>query len=156
MIKSITLVFAVALATFNFTSIKENQDLLLLKAATPVSLQLNQQLSSEEVEIGHAVEFLVRSDVVVNGKVVISAGSIAEGWVKDVKKMCQMRNCGSDWCAKLVITVESVQAVDGQRVFLRSIPHTIKGQCCCGGGPAIANIGTVLRANVLNNVKINA
>ena len=151
---------ATVLASFNFSHSeakpeKASEQLVMLKAGTIVSLQLNDQISSEEVEIGNAVEFTVRSNVTVNGKVLIAAGSIAEGWVKDVQKSCD--GCHKkDQCAKLVLTVENVQAVDGQRVNLRSIPHTVTGKCCCGGGPAIAKLGTVLSAKVLNETKIDA
>lgn len=162
MIKSIifkSLVLFAAFATMNFapyTPSFDNPALVDLRAGTPVSLQLNDNISSEYVEIGNAVEFIVRNDVTVNGKVVIAAGSIAEGWVKDVEKMCEINCEGREYCAKLTITVESVQAVDGQRVFVRSIPHTVRGKCCCGGGPAVARIGTVISARVQNDAKIDA
>ena len=113
------------------------------------------EVSSEEVEIGNTIEFTVRSNVTVNGKVLIAAGAIAEGWVKDVIKTCEGCNA-KDQCAKLVLVVQNVQAVDGQRVNLRSLPYTVKGKCCCGGGPAVAKFGSVLSSRVLNDIKIDA
>lgn len=133
-----------------FTSPADAQ-MITLYAGTPISLTLNQTVNSEEVEVGHVVEFLVRSDVTVNGQVLIKTGTIAEGWVKDVTKTCQGR-CNRR-CSEVVITVESVQAVDGQRIYLRSIPCTIKGDCS-RNAPAIAKLGTVVSARVLNNIKI--
>lgn len=157
-IKSLVALSVIIFSNFTVKNVNPyftgNDQLIELPAGTSVSLQLNENVSSEEVEVGNTVEFTVRSSVIVNGKVLIAAGSIAEGWIKDVEKTCE--TCNEDHCAKLVITVENVQAVDGQRINLRSIPHTVKGKCCCGGGPAVAKIGTVVSAKVLNNVKIDA
>ena len=59
---------------------------VILPAGTLVTLELNQEVSSEEVEVGHSLEFTVRNDVKVNGKVLIRAGSVAEGRVSKVDK----------------------------------------------------------------------
>lgn len=176
MIKSITFIFVVALATFNFTSLNDampaptimtEEGMVVLRASTPVSVQLNQEISSEDAQVGNAIEFMVRSNVTVNGKVVIAAGSIAEGMVQAVNQPCKYNKCDKP-CAEITIVVESAQAVDGQRVNLRSIPHTVKADCCCKGNykkhgkrdccllPAKVKVGTVLTSRVLNDVKINA
>ena len=140
----------------SFTAMaNDNHDILItLRAGTPVSLTLNQTISSDDAQIGNVVEFMVRSNVTVNGQVVIAAGSIAEGMVTDVTKTCD--KCAED-CAKLVISVETAQAVDGQRVYLRSIPLTIKGECCGNcNEPAVGNIGHVVSARVQNDSPIDA
>ena len=124
------------------------QQIISLTAGTQVSLSLNEAVDAESVAVGNALDFTVRSNVTVNGKVVIAAGTIATGWVKNVKKSCNGK------CAEITITVESVQAVDGQTVNLRSIPHIVKAPCC--EGTTTANIGTNLTAHVLNDIKINA
>lgn len=121
--------------------------MLILRAGTTVSLQLNQTFTATDVQVGNSLDFLVRSDVTVNGKVVIAAGSLAEGWVKSVANGCNGK------CAEITIEVNNVQAVDGQRVNLRSIPHVIKAPCC--GANTSASIGTNLSARVLNDLKIN-
>lgn len=121
--------------------------LLTLTAGTQVSVLLNEAIDAESVAIGNSLDFTVRSNVVVNGKVVIAAGATATGWVKNVKRACGGK------CAEITITVESAQAVDGQTVNLRSIPHTVKAPCC--QGTTTASIGTNLTARVLNDVKIN-
>lgn len=118
-----------------------------LTAGTQVSLMLNEAIDGESVAIGNALDFSVRSNVVVNGKVVIAAGSTATGWVKNIKKACGGK------CAEITITVESATAVDGQTVNLRSIPHIVRVPCC--DGTTTANIGTNLTAHVLNDIKIN-
>ncbi|MBK8968449.1 MAG: hypothetical protein R3D58_03900 [Saprospiraceae bacterium] len=122
--------------------------LVTLFAGTQVFVTLNEMFNAEEVSVGNSIDFMVRSNVTVNGKVLIAAGATATGWVKSVKKACDGK------CAEITITVESAQAVDGQTVNLRSVPHTIQAPCCCG--TATANLGTNLRAFVLNDVKVNA
>lgn len=154
--KIFTTILSIALMSFSTTASMEGEDTMIsLRAGTPVSLTLNETVNSQEVQIGHTVEFLVRSNVTVNGQVLIAAGSIAEGMVKNVANPCS-NGCDIK-CAKLEIVVETVQAVDGQRVFLRSIPFTVKGKCCgrCEE-PAVANIGAVLSSRVQNDIKINA
>lgn len=133
----------------------DEQGLITLRAGTVVSLTLNEPVNSEELQVGNALDFLVRSNVTVNGKVVIAAGSIAEGWVKKVDKHCNYCDKCDNPCSKIIISVENVQSVDGQRVYLRSIPHIITGKCC-GYGPSTGSIGVNLSARVLNDVRINA
>ncbi len=149
-------VIAIAMMSFTANPHHAANDMqITLRAGTPVSLTLNQTVNSRDVQIGNVVEFLVRSNVTVNGQVVIAAGSIAEGMVKHVENPCD-KGCGVR-CAKLEIVVETVQAVDGQRVLVRSIPFVIKGACCgrCHE-PAIANIGATISARVQNDIHINA
>ena len=155
--KLIAIFIATSLMSFSAAPYENCEaTMVTLRAGTPVSLSLNQTVSSHNVQIGNTVEFIVRSNVTVNGQVVIAAGSIAEGMVKNVTHPCRDNRC-KEKCAMLEIVVETVQAVDGQRVFLRSIPFTVKGECCgkCNE-PAIANIGTPLSARVQNDITINS
>ena len=122
--------------------------MITLTAGTQVNVMLNEAIDGESVAIGNALDFTVRSNVTVNGKVLIAAGATATGWVKNVKKACGGK------CAEITITVESATAVDGQTVNLRSIPHIVRVPCC--DGTTTANIGTNLTARVLNDLKINA
>jgi len=62
----------------------EDDVIVTLRAGTAVSLTLTETFTADEVAVGNAIDFMVRSNVTVNGKVVIAAGSIAEGWVKKV------------------------------------------------------------------------
>ena len=157
MFKSV-LFIACSVFTFMNVALASNpgeDQLVTLRAGTPISLQLNEEVSSENLEIGNTVEFTVRTNVTINGKVLIATGTIAEGYVKSVRKTCEGNDCLGN-CAEIIITVESVQAVDGTRVFLNGRPHKMKGKCCCGGGAAIVNYGTTLRALVLNDINIDA
>ena len=123
--------------------------LITLRAGTTVSVTLNEELYLEDLNPGHAIDFMVRSNVTVNGKVVIAAGAIAEGVVKSIKIGCKGQ------CGSVSITVENVQAVDGQRINLRSTPHVIRVYAQ-GYNKETVDIGTNLSAKVLNDVKINA
>ena len=154
-----TLFSTIAFLAFSLMSFTTSapvlEQLVTLRAGTAVSLALNENVDADRVEIGNTVEFLVKSNVTVNGQVLIAAGSIAEGMVKDVTKSCA--KCKKDRCSKLVIAVETVQAVDGQNIYLRSIPLTVSADCCCGKKEAaVANIGTKISARVQNDVNINA
>lgn len=128
---------------------------VILPAGTPVSLTLNQEVSSEEVEIGHIVEFVVRMDVTINRQIIIATNAYGEGVVVEVKKFCEHCRRKRRGCGLLVIKADSVQAVDGSRIYLNGRPMKITGNCCCGGGPAIAQPERTYRAAVLNNVNIN-
>jgi len=126
---------------------------LFLPSGTAVSLELNESLNSEEVEIGQVVNLRVRSNVVVNGRVVIRAGSFASGRVSKLNKSCNLCSACDNACSSLTIVPDKVSAADGSQIFLEGTPLTAKGQCC-GIGPAILNSGTALQATVRDNVKI--
>lgn len=149
----VAIAFALAAPLFAVSSkgaycFEAPQQIVTLPAGTQVSVTLNEMLDSETVAVGNAIDFNVRSNVVVNGKTLIAAGATATGWVKNVKKGCNGK------CAEVTITVESATAVDGQTVNLRSIPHVVKAPCC--DGSTQAQIGTNVTARVLNDVKIDA
>lgn len=136
--------FAKATAGTQTSTFKQ---MVTLSAGTAVSVTLNEAIDAESVSVGNSLDFTVRSNVTVNGKVLIAAGASATGWVKSVKK-----GCGGK-CTEITITVENAMAVDGQMVNLRSIPHVVKAPC---GESATANIGTNLSARVLNDIRIDA
>ncbi len=123
---------------------------IMLRAGTAISFEVNQEINSEQVEKGNLVELLVKNDVKVKGKVLVAAGSPGEGRVKEVSKMCG--GCHTN-CPKVTIVVENVQAVDGQKVSLRSIPHT-ETKDCSDWTPVIIKIGTTVSGRVLNNIRI--
>lgn len=122
--------------------------MVTLRAGTIVSVELREELDSRYVEVGNTIDLEVRSNVTVNGKVVIAAGSIAEGEVVRVMKDC--RNCQHS----IQIEVTSAQSVDGQRIRLRGAPHKTTGRC--NECPAVVQIGTTLKSSVVNDTNINA
>lgn len=135
-----------------FTNFCVADERIILHGGTVVSLVLNQEVSSETAFRGDVVDFLVRTNVTVDNKVLIATGSIAEGVVKEVEHSCW--RCAYD-DPKLVLSVESVQAVDGQRIYLRGTSVTVKGDRRTKRA-AIANIGKAVSARVLNNIRIDA
>jgi|GEM_PF-5853902 len=90
-------------------------------AGTPVYLSPDEEISSEEVEVGFTVELLVDSDVIIGGEKVIANGGIAEGRITKVIKSCGIR-CHLS-CPEVKIQAETAQAADGQRIYLRSRSH---------------------------------
>lgn len=151
---TLSIITHAALANSPSPTLTSCEELITLRAGTVVSLTLNEEVNSDEIYVGNTLDFMVRSNVTVNGKVVIAAGSIAEGWVRKVKRGC------NGACAEITITVENVQSVDGQRIFLRSIPHKVKADCCskCSKWRNTATLypGTNLSARVLNDSDIDA
>jgi hypothetical protein len=118
-----------------------------LASGTSVTLSLNENIAPENASIGNSVDFLVRANVTVNGKVLIATGATGSGTIRKIKKACRGE------CAEVTITVESAMAVDGQMVRLRSIPVVVKIQ---GSKNAEGGLGANVRAFVLNDIRINA
>ena len=112
---------------------------VILRAGTSVTLTLNQAVDPTTVAIGNALDFMVRNDVTVNGKVLIAAGAPALGIVRNIEVKGQT--------IILTIAAEGVQAVDGQTVNLNSIPHVVRMQ--------VAQIGATVSSRVRNDIKIN-
>ena len=119
-----------------------------LWSGTPVSLELNEELSSRDIHVGQTVSFIVRSNVVVNGKVLIAAGMDGEGYISEKK-----RKCDRD-CAEIKIVLETVQTVDGQRVFLMDTARKTLVDCC--RGDATLPQGTTFSAKIRNDVQVEA
>lgn len=106
------IIFFMVLIVFFFIVMKGNDNVLIMfYVGMFVYLEMSYEVSFQEVEIGYIVELFVSSDVIVNGKVVIVIGSIVEGRIMEVEKVCG-RRCNKG-CVMFSISVESVQVVDG-------------------------------------------
>lgn len=154
--------FALFLGTFGTTTANSNpieidctyeESYIIVPGGTRVSLELNQTVHSEQVEVGHILDFAVYRNVVINGKVVIRSGALAEGEVTHVNKTCNACAACDGPCSQVTVKVRSVQTVDGSFIELGGKPHMMRGQCC-GTGPAIINQGTRLTARTLQNSPI--
>src|SRR5436305_878891 len=88
---------------------------LVLTEGAPLNLVTAQEVSSKTAKPGDSVSFKVDEDVVVNGHVVISKGTLAKGSVINAEKSGRMGKSG-----KLGIQVESTTTVDGQPLRLRA------------------------------------
>ncbi|MEM6316699.1 MAG: hypothetical protein AAF960_03460 [Bacteroidota bacterium] len=148
--------FATNLSATNgsyFTECVHEMSRIILRESTPVHLELNEKITAAKKNIGHTVEFLVRNDVVVNGRVIIASGGSAFGKVIDVEKsnVCECKACDEE-SSLLTIRVESVRAVNGTSVMLNSTPHTVTASCM--DGSATVNIGTTVTSRVRNNITL--
>lgn len=132
---------------------------------TPVSLKLSTPVSAESSNAGDAVMFNVVSDVVVNGKVVIPAGSTASGLIMKAKK----RNFVG-LPASIMIQVSTIQGADGSSIPIsvskesegdsKLVISVVLSLLCCilfllmKGGNAEFPAGTVLNATVTAPIEI--
>jgi len=86
---------------------------VVLKAGTNIPLETISQISSQTMGVGQTIDFRVTRDVMSEGKVAISAGSIAKGQVVRSQAPKGLGKQGF-----LEVKINSVTAVDGQEVFL--------------------------------------
>ena len=119
-----------------------------LWAGTVVSFQLDEEIDGMNITMGIELDFKVRSNVVVNGQVVIATGALAVGRIKRIRRKCD------SYCAEVVVVLNRVQAVDGQQIYLRSTPSKLIVDCCRGDG--VIPIGAKVSAYTLNDTKIDA
>ncbi len=161
--KPCVLLMAFAMLTMSFTM---PGDMVILKAGTNVPLELVSTLSSNSVKSGQMVDFRVLEDIKVNGKTVISAGSIAKGQVTRAKK-----NGLLGFEGELTIDIKSVRAVDGTTIYLSGNNLFDEGSnrlalsivvtlfCLLGflikGGKAEIPAGSQIQGIVTSNAEIN-
>lgn len=90
-------------------------DEIVLPDGTEFAVETVEEISSKTAVEGDPLTFKVKEDVTVNGKTLISKGTIAKGIVSNAKKSGRMGKAGT-----LSIRVESTTSVDGQKVRLRA------------------------------------
>lgn len=98
-----------------------------LRAGTPISVELMQNLKSTDLSPGQTIDFRVKYDVIVKKTRLISAGSIGKGQITKVDRRKSFGKPGM-----LEIQVQSIQAVDGQQIPVSGIPLKIKGDSKSG------------------------
>lgn len=118
-----------------FMSFTLPAETVIIKSGTVIPMELMTTLSSKTARTGQMVDFRVTNDVKVNGKVVIAAGSIAQGQVVRSQKNGLMGKEG-----ELEISVKTIRAVDGTIVYLSNNSLTDEGN----GKLAISIVFTVL------------
>jgi len=99
---------------FSFSALTYAQE-ITIKAGTPVPIRLLDDLSSESSTAGQLVRFEVTRDIVVDGIVVIKAGSEAVGEVSFAQKTGSLGKEGT-----VHAVVRHATSVDGTRVPLRA------------------------------------
>jgi len=117
-----------------------------LRAGTPILLELGQRLPSDQMTVGRTIEFRVRTDVRIDGRVAIRTGALAMGRIK------RMQESTYNDPASLTIEVTSVQAVDGQQIPLNGAEQTLRGQRT-GEGLAAAP-GAQIVARAMNDIEV--
>lgn len=94
---------------------------------------LDEEISSATATEGDPVNFRVKDDVKIDGKVVIARDTLVKGTIANAQKAGRMGKGG-----KLGIRVESASAIDGQKVRLRATK----------GGEGGDKVGTVIALSV--------
>ncbi len=102
-------------SSFFFLSFKNIDGKVVLRAGTPVLLETNQTIVSDNLSVGQSIDFKVRFDVKTDNKLVVRAGSIAKGQVTRVSKS---KGLGKEGYVE--IQLKTVQTIDGQMVPLTS------------------------------------
>ena len=92
-----------------------NPDPVKVKAGVPVILRLTEEVSSKTKNVNENVAMEVARDVIVDGKIVIKAGTPASGTVSWAEKAGMLGKEG-----KIQITADSTKTVDGQKAQLRA------------------------------------
>lgn len=162
--KSIAVFMSFAMLTMSFTMPPSNK--VVLKAGTPIPMILQSTITSDNAKSGQIVQFMVLSDIIVDGQIVIRGGSTVEGQISKVKKNGLLGTPG-----ELSVVVRSVQAVDGTMIYLNNASLYDEGDnklavsivitlfCIFGflikGGEAELPYGTQITATVLSNTEIN-
>ncbi len=80
-----------------------------------VKLRLTETVSSADAKVGQLISLEVVEPVQVDGKVIIAAGAHARASITTARRRGHNRREG-----QLVLTVESVSRVDGQKALLQS------------------------------------
>ncbi len=88
---------------------------LVIADGTPVKLRLNQTVSSSHARVGDRLDFLVTTDVTIQGFTVIPTGSIASATVIGVKGR-RLLGIGGN----VVLKLDSIELVTGDRIGLRA------------------------------------
>jgi hypothetical protein len=153
--------------TFFFMSvtIPMNAETIVIKAGTPIHLELIDNINGNKVKQGQTVDFRVVSDVVIDGKKAITAGSIAKGQIVDQKKSSLLGIPG-----EVSISIKHVIATDGTMIHLSGSSLSDEGAdhlvisivctifCIFGflikGGKAVIPSGTTLQAYVASNTQL--
>ena len=85
-----------------------------LKEGEPVYLEIVNNPQIAEVEVGNTIDFKTTSNVIVDGREVLRAGTPARGRVKRIERP------GYNTTGQLQVEVEHIRAVDGQQVLVFS------------------------------------
>ena len=140
---------------------------LNIPMGTIIQLEAVNTISSENAYAGQKVRFRVLDDVIIGGKLAVMAGAKATGTIISLDEPGMIGKPGN-----LSIQLTRVEAVDGTNIPI-SAYSVLKGKnntgtaiavtlilCIFGlfiqGGDAVMQAGSVIEAEVINNVGIDA
>lgn len=95
---------------------------VVMPEATEFTAQTLDFLTSETATVGDQVKLEVDNNVIVDGAIVIAAGTPVRGVVASVNKAGRMGKSGN-----ISLRLESTEAVDGQKVRLRASKTQTEG-----------------------------
>jgi len=138
-----------------------------IPAGTPVTVKIDQEVSSKEFPAGSKVKASVASDVVIDNVVVIRAGAPAEVTVISSRKAGAVGQAGA-----ITLQVNSIQAVDGTKITITSasLAKTGKGAlttalvvailCCIlglliKGKDGVVASGTTITGYTVSSVEVS-
>ena len=98
-----------------FSSGPQQDDVIVVAEGTPLNVVTTQEVTSKTASPNDNVNFKVDEDLVVNGHVIVTKGTLARGSVINAEKGGYLGKSG-----KLGIQVESTETVDGQPLKLRA------------------------------------
>lgn len=110
-------------ATCVFAPFTSAQKKVTLKAGTPVILATVETVSSKTTVSGNTVDFKVVTDVIVDGNVVIPAGTIAKGQASNVSKASAIGKGG-----EITVGINNINALDGTLVPLSGANISASGK----------------------------
>lgn len=164
--KAVKFALATIAAVLCFSVSQASAQDLIIRGGTTIALETINPLSSRTAYTGGVVDLRVLSDVVVDGQVLISRGTIAQGAVVQSSKATVL-GIGGD----LTIAPVSVNAVDGTNVPLSGGSRSAVGSpktalaIVCGcftllglfipGEQAYIPAGTMLNATVVTNIPVS-
>lgn len=119
-----------------------------LPAGTLILLETTEKSDASTMTKGQLLHFKVKTDVIVNGRTLISSGAMATGRIKAVGKPTY-NDPGT-----VTIDVLYVQSVDGQQISTNGTEQTFKSKYA--GAPAAIESGASLIAQVTNDTKVKA
>lgn len=112
-VKHVAMTLAGCLLLMSFKMHSGKPQAVVLTSGTSIPLETVSAIQSDLVSAGQMIDFKVRYDVKVDDVVVIPAGSIARGQVTRADKAKAIGKEGF-----VEIQIKSVQAVDGQEIYL--------------------------------------
>lgn len=156
---------ALTIAFFTFISLSQASEYVEIKSGTLVAVMLTEDVNSKSAIAGSEVSAIVTAPVIIDGKIVIEAGTSVLTTVTSSKSAGMVGQAGS-----LSIQVVSVNAVDGTLIPLTGSQHmteddettgtVVVGVVLCplallhSGDNAQINANTQIRAITLGTFKI--